>query len=521
MKRILLSIRLLLGTAVFANSQISSTYHYSRFLRDLRKIGLRSWYFVAFLFCNRIYETTSEPLNSSTAVHRSGVRTCITAFLMLTLAGLGSASAQTATINWTTVHQVIDGFGAADAGNGGSISSAQQTFFFGQGAGQLGFSLLRTEVTDGSSLGPGSCTSVGSSCAGVYVSDMKAIVANGGRVYAAPWSPPVAYKTNRNIACTNNAGLKTSSYSAYATWLANFVKSLAQQGVNLYAISVQNEPDICTSYDSAIWTATEIENFVQKNLGPTFATNKLSTLIFLPEPSGYYDLAPLGSGCLGGASCSQYVGGISWHDYDASLSGTNTIAADPYPSGDPSGKKYWQTEASCGPGFGPSFCQSGFNTNMTDALNWAAVIDQRIAVDGANAWLYWWLVDWNSTDDQGLMASNGTVPKRAYMMGQYSKFVRPGYYRIDATHLPEAGVSVSAYQNTATKTLVIVATNYSSSAVAQTFTLTNAPAFSTLTPTITSASLNLAQQASIPVSSNSFTYTLPADSITTFVGSAP
>lgn len=483
MNRILLTISLPLRTAVFTNSQMSET----------------------------------ERLRSS----RFARRIPLAAILLLTLAGLGSACAQTATINWTNVHQVIDGFGAADAGNGGSISSANQAFFFGKGAGQLGFSLLRTEVTDGSSLGPGSCTSVGSSCAGAYVSDMKAMIANGGRVYAAPWSPPVSYKTNRNIACTNNAGLKTTSYAAYATWLANFVKSLAQQGVNLYALSVQNEPDICTTYDSAIWTAAQIETFVAKNLGPTFAGNKLSTLIFLPEPSGYYDLVPLGSGCVGNSSCTPYIGGISWHDYDASLSGTNTIAADPYPSGAPSGRKYWQTEASCGPGFGPNFCQSGFNTDITDALDWAAVIDQRIAVDGANAWLYWWLVNWNNTDDQGLMAANGTVPKRAYMMGQYSKFVRPGYYRIDATHLPNSNVSVSAYQNTATKTLVVIATNYSSSAVSQTFTLTNAPAFSTLTPTITSASLNLAQQASISVSSNSFTYTLPADSIATFVGSAP
>ncbi len=116
MNRILLTISLPLRTAVFTNSQMSET----------------------------------ERLRSS----RFARRIPLAAILLLTLAGLGSACAQTATINWTNVHQVIDGFGAADAGNGGSISSANQAFFFGKGAGQLGFSLLRTEVTDGSSLGP-------------------------------------------------------------------------------------------------------------------------------------------------------------------------------------------------------------------------------------------------------------------------------------------------------------------------------------------------------------------------------
>jgi len=84
-------------------------------------------------------------------------------------------------------------------------------------------------------------------------------------------------------------------------------------------------------------------------------------------------------------------------------------------------------------------------------------------------------------------------------------------------------VTVSAFQNKSTNTLVIIATNYTGSAVSQTFNLTNAPTFSTMTPTTTSASLRLATQSNLSVSGNSFTYTLPANSVTTFVssGSAP
>jgi len=47
---------------------------------------------------------------------------------------------------------------------------------------------------------------------------------------------------------------------------------------------------------------------------------------------------------------------------------------------------------------------------------------------------------------------------------------------INATHLPQPGVSVSAYKSS-TNTLVIVATNYNSSAISQRFSLSNAPAF--------------------------------------------
>jgi glucuronoarabinoxylan endo-1,4-beta-xylanase len=475
-------------------------------------------------------ESTSSAMKPSTRGRL--LATTLAAALFLFLAGSGSAQAQTATVNWTNVHQVIDGFGASNEDQGASMSAAHQAFFFGTGTGQLGLSLLRVGVTDGSQ-DPGNCTSVSTSCAGVYISDMQAVIANGGRVYATPWSPPAAYETNGSTHCeagSGNGGPNPSDYASYATWLANFVKSLkTEDGIALYAISLQNEPDQCQPYDSALWSAGDIDTFIRSDMGPTFTSDGLSTLIFVPEGGSYSASNNLGAACGSDSSCNQYAN-FNWHDYDASLSGKDSVAADPYPSGWPQGKKFWETEASCGDGYGPNFCESGFNTDMTtDGLGWAAVIDQRIAGDGANAWLYWQMIDYNlaggapTTDDGGLMsnAAGGYVAaKRAYVLGQYSKFVRPGYYRIDATHVPQTGVSVSAYQNKSSNNLVIIATNYSSSSVSQSFNITNAPTFTTLVPTTTSVSLSLATQPSISVSGNSFTYTLPAQSITTFVANS-
>jgi glucuronoarabinoxylan endo-1,4-beta-xylanase len=446
------------------------------------------------------------------------------------------AIAQTATVNWTDVHQIIDGFGAADAQRGTSLSSSNQAFFFGKGTGQLGLSLLRAGVTDGSD-DPGSCLTVSTSCAGVYVSDMNAIIAQGGRVYASPWSPPAAYKTNDSTYCTAGAGdgaLATADYASYATWMANFVKSLsAEDGINLYAISVQNEPDQCQGYDSALWTAANIDTFIKTNLGPTFSSDGLTTLIFMPENGSHGDLTGANGGgtCAGDSSCYNYIGGINWHDYDATAnsSGTVNTAANPWSS---LNKKYWETEVSCGgtspDTYGPSGCEHGsFTTDMTtDGLMWAGLIDNRIAVQNANAYLYWLLeVPSSYGDSEGLteVSSEGetgftAIAKRAYVFGQYAHWIRPGYYRIDATHNPQSGIAVSAYQDLPSKTLVIVATNYNASPVSQTFSVTNAPTLSTMTPYVTSTSLSLAAQSAVTVTSQSFSYSLPAQSVTTFVG---
>src|SRR5271169_2579635 len=93
----------------------------------------------------------------------------LAAALLLLLSGFGNAHAQTATINWTDVHQVIDGFGASDAFVG-PLSAADLAFFFGTGTGQLGLSILRTGAPNNGGMS-GDCTTVNVGCAGPYVND--------------------------------------------------------------------------------------------------------------------------------------------------------------------------------------------------------------------------------------------------------------------------------------------------------------------------------------------------------------
>jgi glucuronoarabinoxylan endo-1,4-beta-xylanase len=186
---------------------------------------------------------------------------------------------------------VIDGFGAAT--NGRSLTPAQVAFFFSPGSGDLGLSLLRTVVPD-----DGSCSTVNARCAG-EVNNMQLAIADGARVWSTPWSPPSSMKTNGSTICNIGIGapspsnpsgsLRSSSYSAYADYLANYVKSLSSlYGIQLYALSVQNEPDVCpTYYDGATWSSANLHDFIRNNLGPTFVADGLTgTLVMMPESSG-------------------------------------------------------------------------------------------------------------------------------------------------------------------------------------------------------------------------------------------
>jgi glucuronoarabinoxylan endo-1,4-beta-xylanase len=208
-------------------------------------------------------------------------------------------------------------------------------------------------------------------------------------------------------------------------------------------------------------------------------------------------------------TAADYVGINAWHDYDDASSVINPYASQ--------NKRYWETEVSALPGIGPSLCGGCWDPGIADALLWAKIVDNRMAVANANAWNWWVVMGDQNNDNAALIGPDQTsIPKRAYMLGNYSKFVRPGFYRIDATHIPQSGVLVSAYKNPNSGSLVIVVINQNSWSTTQTFTLEGTTA-STMTPWITSSNFNLAQQATVSLSDGSFTYTLPGASIVSFV----
>jgi glucuronoarabinoxylan endo-1,4-beta-xylanase len=409
----------------------------------------------------------------------------------------GRAQAQTVSINWATTYQVIDGFGASDAYEAKPLTPAQADLLFSPTAG-MGLSLLRTAVPD-----DGSCATVNATCAGEVV-DMQLAIARGAKVWSTPWSPPANMKSNGNV--DNGGVLLESSYSAYAEYLANYVSSLQTlYGINLYALSVQNEPDITATYDSATWTAANLDSFIASNLGPTLAAKNLSPRLIIAEPSGWQMLPNFANASMNDTAAEPYLSITGAHDYQGT-------AATTYATGQAKGKRLWQTEV-CD-------THTPFDPSIASALHYAQYINDWMTTANANAWHYWRLVGrWTASNNEALISTSGVVTKRLYMMGNYSKFVRPGSYRLAATAAPQAGVSVSAYKNSATAALVIVVINQNAQNVSQAFTL-NGATVSSVTPWITSASLDLAVQPSVPVTGGSFTYTLPGQSITSFVTTA-
>ena len=84
---------------------------------------------------------------------------------------------------------------------------------------------------------------------------------------------------NRN-GDTNAKRLRYDKYAAYAQHLNDFVSYMKNNGVDLYAISVQNEPDY--AHEWTWWTPQEILRFMKENAGSI-----QNTKVMAPESFQY------------------------------------------------------------------------------------------------------------------------------------------------------------------------------------------------------------------------------------------
>jgi glucuronoarabinoxylan endo-1,4-beta-xylanase len=409
----------------------------------------------------------------------------------------------TAVINWTDVHQVIDGFGGSCANSTEPLPSNMADFFFTTSG--IGLSLLRTQVApsaaDCASYAPPGVFCVPVTSGGTILEGELAIaqqaVARGVTVWSTPWSPPASMKTNGSL--INGGSLLTADYSGWADSLASYVKLLHSNGVPVYAVSIQNEPDLATDYPSATYTAEQLHDFVPYLRAAFRSAGVGSTEILIAEASQWnFSLA---AAAMDDPAVGAEVGILAAHGYGSE----KIVAPRNY------GKHVWQTE--------DSSQSPTYDGSIRDALSWASKIHSYLTVANVNAWHWWFLSDGpkygNGTDNAALTDINLNYPKRAYVTGQWSKFVRPGWYRIGVSY--SGSSQISAFKDRGSHSFAIVAVNSTSKAVNQKFSLEGFSADS-VTPWVTSASLSLARQAPVSVSGTTFSYTLPASSVTTFSG---
>ena len=399
----------------------------------------------------------------------------------------GTAQTGDISVNPGKTYQVVDGFGEADVWQGSS-STAMQTLLWDPVNG-IGLNLLRVGI-DGTS---GSANIMG---AAGYADGTACVKFNGNacKVWAAPWSPPASMKDNNNV---NNGGhLNTASYAAWAKVLAAFPAFYKSHGgVDLYAISAQNEPDFTASYQSCIFNSSQMVSWI-KTLGPALAALSPPVKVLAAEPDNWGNIwggDNFSTAILADSTADSFVGVMATHDYGNTSAGTYKRPAPPANNT----HHVWETE--CTPG-------------DTGPITIATMIYAAFSTGGVNGWHYWWT--------QALVPNASSPPAQLYALGNFSKYVRPGYYRADVTGAANPSGTVPlvvAFTNPPDGTVVIVVVNGGGATTSSFFVAGSAwPA--SVTPYVTTSSSKLAAGSAITVTGGRFSASLAGQSVTTFVG---
>jgi glucuronoarabinoxylan endo-1,4-beta-xylanase len=398
--------------------------------------------------------------------NRSDMRTIRTSLgVALLLCAADQAFAQNATVTLSSQKQYIRGFGGmVHIPWAGDLTAAERTLAFGTADGQLGFTILRIAVPDGN-------TSVSS-----YVTTAKAAIAAGGIVFASPWN--------------SSGNMDSSQFASYADHLSSFVSYMKGQGAELYAISVQNEPDYGAQSGWRVWTAAQCHDFILA-YGDKIGTKLMSCESFNYTKSLY-------DPTLNDPAALDKLGVLGTHLYGTSVNNF------PYPLFDQkaAGKiERWMTEH--------------YTDSNTDANSWPNALGvatelHHAMVDAQFNGYTWWYIKRSYGP-----INNGAITKRGWCMAHWSRFIRPGFYRVDATATPASGVYLSAYKND-TDVVIIAVNTGSATSINVSVAGANVSSYDRFT---TSSGKSFASDGKVAVSGGSIALSLEASSVTTLHGS--
>ena len=246
------------------------------------------------------------------------------------------------------------------------------------------------------------------------------------KLLASPWSPPGWMKSNGEM---NHGGTLLPQYrDAWARCFVRFIRAYEAEGVPLWAVSVQNEPQATQRWDSCLYSAEDERDFVRDHLGPALHAAGLGHVRIVIWDHNRDALVERASVVYADPEAARYVWGTGFHWYGADHFDQVQLVHDAWPD-----KALLFTEG----------CQEG----GPHIGEWE--VGERYArslINDINRWTVGW-IDWNLLLDEhggpnhvGNFCSAPILADRAsgtlmhqsayWVLGHFARFVRAGARRV-------------------------------------------------------------------------------------------
>ena len=392
--------------------------------------------------------------------------------------GTGSnMSPSTVTLDPATRYQEMDGFGAAITGSTGynlmQMTQENRTKFltetFSDKEG-YGFSYVRIAIgcSDFSFSEFTCCDEKGLEHFALPMEDTKYVIPilkeilainPAVKIIAAPWTCPKWMKvkslTDRTpLDSWTNGQLNPDYYQDYATYFVKWIQAFKAEGIDIYAVTPQNEPLNRGNSASLYMEWEEQRDFVKTALGPQMKAAGLSTKIYAFDHNYNYDNIESQKNYPGkiyeDAAASQYLAGAAYHNYGGNREELLNIH-QAYPE-----KELLFTETSIGTWNSGRDLSKRLMEDMEEVAlgtinNWCkGVIVWNLMLDndrGPNreggCQTCYGAVDINNSDYKTIIRNS-----HYYIIAHLSSVVKPGAVRIATTGYTDNGITCSAFENT-------------------------------------------------------------------------
>jgi glucosylceramidase len=246
------------------------------------------------------------------------------------------------------------------------------------------------------------------------------------RLLASPWSPPGWMKTTGQM--RHGGRLLPELRDVWATYYCRYIRAMEREGIPIWGVSVQNEPEATQTWESCLYTAEEERDFIRDHLGPTLEREGLGDVAIVIWDHNRDRIVERASIVLGDPEAARFVWGTGFHWYAGDNFENVALVHDAFPD-----KKLLLTEA----------CQE----NGTHHGSWELAERYAAAiVNDLNHWAVGW-IDWNLLLDEaggpnhaGNYCSAPIIVDRGLgeihyessyaAIGQFARYIRPGSSRV-------------------------------------------------------------------------------------------
>jgi glucosylceramidase len=154
------------------------------------------------------------------------------------------------------------------------------------------------------------------------IKQAQQISKDGFKVVASPWTAPPWMKDNKDW---KSGKLLPEFYPVWALFFSKYLTAYAEQGIPIWAVTVENEPlGNGGNWESMHYTAEEMNLFVKKHLGPKLRADGHSTKIFGYDQNRDDFLKTWVDAMYDDAEAAAYFDGTAVHWY----AGTKEVFAD-------------------------------------------------------------------------------------------------------------------------------------------------------------------------------------------------